>query len=96
MDRGAWRATMHNAAEPDRTERLSARTHTRATLAAQRQAPPAKAGDAGDMGLILGLGRSLGGGPGNALPCSCLKSPVDRGAWWATQSMGSQSRTRLK
>ena len=87
---------MYNAAEPDRTERLSAGTHTRATLAAQHQTPPAKAGDAGDKGLILGLGRSPGGGPGNALPCSCLKSPVDRGARWATVPGVAESQTRLK
>ena len=25
-----------------------------------------------------------GGGYGNALQCSCLENPMDRGAWWAT------------
>ena len=40
--------------------------------------------DAGDMGLILGLGRSLREGNGNPLQYSCLESPMDRGAWWAT------------
>ena len=34
-------------------------------------------------GLILGLGRSLGGGHGNPLQYSCLENPVDRGAWSA-------------
>ena len=34
--------------------------------------PPA---NAGDMGLIPGLGRSLGGGHGNPLQYSCLKNP---------------------
>ena len=29
--------------------------------------PPASAGDVSDMGLILGSGRSLGGGHGNPL-----------------------------
>ena len=42
------------------------------------------AGDAGDMGLIPGLGRSPGGGHGNPLQCSCLENPTDRGAWGAT------------
>ena len=37
-----------------------------------------------DMGLIPGSGRSPGGGNGNALQCSCLENPMDRGAWWAT------------
>ena len=38
--------------------------------------------NAGDLGLILGLGRSPGGN-GNPLQYSCLESPLDRGAWWA-------------
>ena len=43
--------------------------------------PPANAGDERDMGLILGLGRSPGGGNGNPLQYSCLEIPMDRGAW---------------
>ena len=43
-----------------------------------------KAGDARDMGLIAGLGKSPGEGNGNPLQCSCLGNPVDRGAWQAT------------
>ena len=31
--------------------------------------------DKGDLGLIPGLGRSLGGGHGNPLQCSCLEKP---------------------
>ena len=46
--------------------------------------PPAKAGDIGDMDLIPGLGRSPGGGNGTPLQYSCLKNPMDRGAWGAT------------
>ena len=45
---------------------------------------PASAGDTGDLSLILGLGRSSGGGNGNPLQDSCLESSVDRGAWQAT------------
>ena len=41
------------------------------------------AGDAGDMGLIPGLGRSPGGGRDNSLQYSCLENPSDRGVWWA-------------
>ena len=48
--------------------------------------PPA---DAGDVSLILGSGRSLGGGHGNPLQYSCLENSVDRGAG-RLQSMGSQ------
>ena len=35
----------------------------------------------GDLGLIPGLGRSLGEGNGKLLQCSCLENPMDRGAW---------------
>jgi len=42
--------------------------------------PPA---NAGDMGSILGSGRSPGGGNGNPLEYFCLENPMDRGAWWA-------------
>ena len=44
--------------------------------------PPANAGGTGDIGLILGLGRSPGGGNGNPLQYSCLGNHMDRGAWW--------------
>ena len=44
---------------------------------------PANAGDIRDVGSILGLGRSLGGGNGNPLQYSCLENPMDREAWWA-------------
>jgi len=40
--------------------------------------------NARDLGLILGSGRSAGGGNGNPLQYSCLENPMDRGAWWAT------------
>ena len=45
--------------------------------------PPANVGDAGDLGLISGLGRSPEEGNGNPLQYSCLENPRDRGAWWA-------------
>ena len=51
---------------------------------------PANAGDMGDAGLIPGSGRSPRGGHGNPLQYSCLENPMDRGAWRATQSIGSQ------
>ena len=37
--------------------------------------------NAGDVGSILGLGRSLGEGSGNPTQYSCLENPMDRGAW---------------
>ena len=45
--------------------------------------PPASIGDARDVGLIPGSGRSPGGGLGNPLQCSCLGNSMDRGAWRA-------------
>ena len=45
--------------------------------------PPGNAGDAGEADLIPGLGRSPGEGNSNPLQCSCLKNPMDRGAWQA-------------
>ena len=46
--------------------------------------PPASAGDVGDVGLIPGSGSSPGRGAGNRLQYSCLKNPMDGGAWRAT------------
>ena len=40
--------------------------------------------NAGDVGLIPGLGRCSGGGHGNPLQYSCLENPMDRGAWEPT------------
>ena len=40
--------------------------------------------NAGDQGLIPGLGRSPGGGNSKPLQYYHLKNPMDRGAWWAT------------
>ena len=39
--------------------------------------------DEGYMGSIPGSGRFPGGGNHNPLQYSCLKNPMDRGAWWA-------------
>ena len=45
--------------------------------------PLANARDSGDVGSILGLGRSPGGGHGNPLQYSCLENAMDRGSWRA-------------
>ena len=52
--------------------------------------PLANAGDMRDTGLIPGSEKSPGGGHGNPRQYSCLENPMDRGAWWATVSVGSQ------
>ena len=40
--------------------------------------------DSGDVGCILGSGRSSGGGNGNPFQYFFffLENPIDRGAWW--------------
>ena len=40
--------------------------------------------NAGDPGLIPGLGRSPGEGKSNPLQYSCLENSIGRGARWAT------------
>ena len=46
--------------------------------------PWANSGDPRDLGLISGLGKSLGGGNGTPLQYSCLENLTDRKAWRAT------------
>ena len=50
----------------------------------------------GDLGLIPGLGRSLGEGNDNPLQYSCLENHMDRGAWQATVHGIIKSRTQLR
>ena len=54
---------------------------------------PANAGDAREVGLIPGSGRCPGGRNGNPLPYSCLKSPLDKGAWQAAVHGVAESQT---
>ena len=51
--------------------------------------------NAGDPGLIPGLGRSPGEGNGYPLSYSCLENSMDRGARWATVHGVTNSQTRL-
>ena len=57
--------------------------------------PPTNAGDAGDLGLISGMGRSPRGGNGNPFQYSRLENPTDRAAWWATVHGMANSQTGL-
>ena len=54
------------------------------------------AGVAGDAGLILGSGRSLGGSYDNSPQYSWLENPMDRGTWWAAVHRVAKSQRRLK
>ena len=60
-----------------------------------RSVGKASACNAGDLGLIPGLGRSPGEGNGNPLQCSCLENPMDRGAWQAIAHGVSKSQTQF-
>ena len=51
--------------------------------------------NAGDLPSVPGLGRSPGGGNGNPLQFSCLRNPMDRGAWQATACGVTKSQARL-
>ena len=53
----------------------------------------ANAGDIRDVGFILGLGRTPGGGHGNPLQYSCLENSIDRGAWQVMVLRHIKSRT---
>ena len=50
---------------------------------------------AGYQGSTPGLGRSLGEGNGNPVQCPGKENSMDRGAWWATVSVVTKSRTQL-
>ena len=51
--------------------------------------------NAGDLGLIPGLGRPPGEGKGHPFRYSVLENPMDREAWWATVHGVAKSQTRL-
>ena len=53
---------------------------------------PGTAGDAGDTGLMPGLGRFPGVGNGNPLQYSCLENPRDRKSTRLNSSHSGQSR----
>ena len=60
-----------------------------------RKEPACKVGARGDMGLTPGSGRTLRRGLGNPLMYSCMKNPMDRGAWMATVHGVAKSQTQL-
>ena len=49
--------------------------------------------NAGELGSIPELGRSLGEGNGNPCQYSCLENPMERGAWHTTLLGIAKSRT---
>ena len=101
MGRDVWHAAVHGVAESQ--IQLSNWTELNwiyisyypyiSQVALVAKNPPASAGDIKDAALILGSEWFPGGGHGNPLQYSCLESPMDREAWWATVA---KSQTRLK
>ena len=85
MDRGAWKATIHEVErEPDMTGCLTLDVQTACPLCCKLVYslgfPGGSDGresacNVGEMGSIPGLGRSPGGGHGNPLQYSCLENP---------------------
>ena len=57
--------------------------------------PPANAGGSRDVGLIPGLGGSLGEANGNPLQSSCLENSMDRRAWQVTVHGMAKSQTQM-
>ena len=53
---------------------------------------PVNTRDGRHMGLFPGSGRSLTEGKATPVQYSCLKNPMDRGAWWATVHGAAKSR----
>ena len=94
MDREAWRAEIHGVAKSQTwlsnwTELNWMNCYGLPSGSVVKN-PPA---NAGDTGLIPGLGRSPGGGNGNPLQYSCLENTMDRGAWQAIVLVVAKSQT---
>ena len=92
MGRGAWWATAHRVARVGQNlgTKQQQQGNERFLGDSVVKTPPATAGDASHLGLILGSGRSPGGGHGNPLQFSCLENPMDRAVWLAIHFMGLQ------
>ena len=80
MDRGAWRATVHGVAKS--WTRLSD-FHFHLGFPGGSDSKESSC-NAGDLGLIPGLGRSPEEGNVYPLKYSGLENSMDRGAWQAT------------
>ena len=96
-EKEAWHVTVHGVTESDTTEWLNNNSTLNIGLpgGASGKEPTCQCRKARDMGLIPGLGRSLGGGHGNPLQYSCLENPMDRGAWWVIVHMVIKSQKWL-
>ena len=97
---GAWGAMVHRCFLWDRQGRAQGQSFNKTQQNPHKIESPQDSGitasayNAGDPGSIPGSGSSPGG-QGTPLQCSCLESPVDGGAWWATVPGVEKSPTRL-
>ena len=80
--------------ESDMTEQLSTAHIFRAGLPRWLSGKESTC-QAGEASLIPGSERSAGGGHGNPLQYSCLRNPMDGGAWWATVHRVTKSWTQV-
>ena len=96
MDREGWHVAVHGSQRVGHnwTTELTPLRASQVVLVVKT--PPANAGDVRDEGLILGLGRSPGGGHGDPPQYSCLENFMDRGAWWITAHRVTKRWTQLK
>ena len=99
MDREAWQATVHgNAKSQTRLSDNHSLTHSRKILKGLPQWLRVKesACNAGATVSIPGSERALGGGHRNSPQSSCLKNPMERGAWWPIVHRVAKNQTQLK
>ena len=69
----------------------------RASLVAQRVKNPPAMQETQETGRLDSPGQGRTPGEENACPLqySCLKNPMDRGAWWATVQRVTKNQTQL-
>ena len=87
--RACWAAIYGVAQSRTRLKRLSSSSSSSGSDGKE------SACNVGDLSLIPGSGRSIGGGNGNPLQYSCLENSMDRGACGATVHGATKSQTRL-
>ena len=96
MDRGVWQATVHWVTELDTTE-VTSHTFIHVLFRDFPGGSDSKESvcNAGDLGSIIGLGRSSEERNGYPFQYSCLENSTDKRGWWAIVLGVEKSRTQL-